>query len=231
MRSVHTLASVQAHFGPTSLPCLARGTPGRFNCCAVSFTLPPSCPPWLHGRYPLRRYYGDSDSCPAPSSTRTGLLDYRTCISGHSVSNHPMRPRLPAILLAPVGLGLRFAFCRYRRFFGFRSLQAVSSVASGRIEFVSRASNARLFYGLSFRFQLLSTPRDQCLASRQTHPALPALSRKKSVAFPIIIWDVHSCERRCSFTTWEGRLPAASARNATKRSTNPSHGTSALTLT
>jgi hypothetical protein len=159
MRSVHTLASVQAHGGPTSLPCLARGTPGRFICCAVSFTLPPSYPPWLHGHYPLHRYYGNSDSCPAPSSTRTGLLDYRTGTCGHSVSNHPMRPRFPAILLVPGGLGLRFAFCRYRRFFGFRSLQAVSSVASGRIEFVSRASNARQFYGLSFRFQLLPTPR------------------------------------------------------------------------
>ncbi len=73
-------------------------------CDCVSFTLPPSCPPWLHGHYPLRSYYGDSDSCPAPSSTRTGLLDYRVCISRHSVSNHPMRPRLPAMLLAPGGL-------------------------------------------------------------------------------------------------------------------------------
>ena len=159
MRSVHTLASVQSHFGGTSLPCLACGTPGSLNCVCVSFTLPPSCPPWLHGHYPLPRYYGDSVSCPAPSSTRSGLLDYRSCISRHSVSNHPMRPRLPAILLAPGGLGLRLAFCRYRRFFGLRSLLAVSSVASGRIEFVSRASNARQFYGLSFRFQLLSTPR------------------------------------------------------------------------
>jgi hypothetical protein len=129
------------------------------NCDCVSFTHPPSCPPWLHGRYPLPRYYGDSDSCPAPSSTRTGLLDYRTCISRHSVSNHPMRPRLPAMLLVPGGLGLRFALCRYRRFFGLRSSLAVWSVASGRIEFVSRAFQARQFYGLSFRFQLLSPSR------------------------------------------------------------------------
>src|SRR5580658_180945 len=131
MRSVHTLASVQSHFGGTSLPCLAplwRGTPGSLNCVCVSFTLPPSCPPWLHGHYPLRSYYGDSDSCPAPSSARTGLLDYRTCISRHSVSNHPMRPRLPAMLRVPGGLGPRFAFGRYRRFFGLRSLLAVSSV-------------------------------------------------------------------------------------------------------
>ena len=129
MRSAHTPASVQAHCRATSLPCLALGTPGSSICCGVSFTLPPSCPPWLHGRYPLLRYYGDSDSCPAPSSTRTGLLDYRTCISGHSVSNHPMRPRLPALLLAPGGLGPRFAWLGYRRFFGLRSFLAVSSVA------------------------------------------------------------------------------------------------------
>jgi hypothetical protein len=132
-------------------------TPGRLNCGCVSFTLPPSCPPWLHGHYPLRRYYGDSDSCPAPSSSRIGLLDYRTCIAGHSVSNHPMRPRSPAMLLVPGGLDPRFALDRSRRFFGLRSLLAVSSVASGRIEFVSRATWVHLFYGLSFRFQLLST--------------------------------------------------------------------------
>ena len=112
MRSVHTLASVQSHLWGTSLPCLAIGTPGSLNCDCVSFTLPPSCPPWLHGHYPLRSYYGDSDSCPAPSSTRTGLLDYQVCISRHSVSNHPMRPRFPAMLLVPGGLDLRFAFCR-----------------------------------------------------------------------------------------------------------------------
>jgi len=105
------------------------GTRVGLSSGILSFIRPPSCPPWLHGHYPLRSYYGDSDSCPAPSSTRTGLLDYRTCISGHSVSIHPMRPRLPAILLAPGGLGLRFALDRYRRFFGLRSFLAVSSVA------------------------------------------------------------------------------------------------------
>jgi hypothetical protein len=135
------------------------GTRVGLSSGILSFIRPPSCPPWLHGHYPLRSYYGDSDSCPALSSTQTGLLDYRVCISRHSVSNHPMRPRLPAMLLVPGGLGPRFAFCRYRRFFGLRSLLAVSSVAYGRIEFVSRAVLARQFYGLSFRFQLLSTPR------------------------------------------------------------------------
>src|SRR5687767_979339 len=50
-------------------------------------------------------------------------------------------------------------FSSYRRFFGLRSLLAVSSVAYGRIEFVSRASFCLQFYGLSVHFQLLSTSR------------------------------------------------------------------------
>ena len=69
-----------------------------------------------------------------------------------------MRPRLPAMLLAPGGLGLRFAPSGYRRFFGFRSLLAVSSVACSRIEFVSRGQTFPQLYGLSVHFQLLSTP-------------------------------------------------------------------------
>src|SRR6185436_6023184 len=69
-----------------------------------------------------------------------------------------MRPRLPAILSAPGGLGHRFALDCSRRYFGLRTLLAVSSVASGRIEFVSRPAIGPLFYGLSVHFQLLSTP-------------------------------------------------------------------------
>ena len=69
-----------------------------------------------------------------------------------------MRPRLPAILHVPGGLGHRFALFGYRQFFGLRSWLAVSSVASGRIEFVSQHSIAPQFYGLSVHFQLLSTP-------------------------------------------------------------------------
>ena len=68
-----------------------------------------------------------------------------------------MRPRLPAMLGAPGGLGLRFALIRYRRFLGLRTFLAVSSVASGRIEFVSQPAIGPQFYGLSIHFQLLST--------------------------------------------------------------------------
>src|ERR1039457_4917982 len=66
-----------------------------------TFRLQP--PPWLHGHCPLRRYYGDSDSCPAPSSTRTGLLDYRTCLSRHSVSNPPLGSTVIARFVATTG--------------------------------------------------------------------------------------------------------------------------------
>ena len=69
-----------------------------------SISHPLSCIPWLHGRYPLRRYYGRSDSQraalrallwfghehrPVPS----GLPDYCAQTSDHSVSNHRWRDR------------------------------------------------------------------------------------------------------------------------------------------
>src|SRR6266436_6266540 len=67
----------------------------------------------------------------------------------------------------------------YRRFFGLRSLLAVSSVAYGRIEFVSRAFVRPQFYGLSVHFQLLSTSRCRdavtfgCLAESTAREGLP----------------------------------------------------------
>ncbi len=63
------------HFRCDPLPCLANGTRGSLCCSCASLMRPPSYPPWLHGHYSLHRYYEDSDSCPAPSSTRTGILD------------------------------------------------------------------------------------------------------------------------------------------------------------
>lgn len=134
-RSVHNPSSVHSHIGGTSLPCLAKGTPGSLICSCVSLTLPPSCPPSLHGRYPLLRYYEDSDSCPAPFRTRTGILGSRTRASGHSVSTHQMRP-CDGYALAPPQAWPPTRLGGYRRFFGLRSFPAVSSVASSRIEFV-----------------------------------------------------------------------------------------------
>ena len=129
--------AIEPHACCITLPCLASGTRGSLFCRCVSLMLPPSYPPWLGDHYSLLRYYEGSDSCPAPSSTRTGLLDYGACTSRPPVSNHPMRP-CPCHASGsgqawpPIRLG------SYRRFVGLRSLHAVSSVASGRIEFVSR---------------------------------------------------------------------------------------------
>ena len=107
----------------------------QLNCRVASLTLPPSCPPWLHGRYPLHRSYEDSDSCSAPFCTRTGILGSCTDASGHSVSTHVIRPcASDALALAQAWPPTRFG--GYRRFFGFRTLLAVSSVVSSRIEFV-----------------------------------------------------------------------------------------------
>jgi len=107
MRSVHTTASVHSHWGGTSLPCLAFGTPVSSICSCVSFTLPLSCPPWLHGHYPFHRYYGDSDSCPAPFNTRAGILGSCSYASRHSISTHPMHPIRVNALFATRWLGLR----------------------------------------------------------------------------------------------------------------------------
>ena len=109
-----------------------------------------------------------------------------------------MRPRLPAMLLAPGGLGHRFALCRYRRFFGLRTSPVVSSVASGRIEFVSQPSIGPQFYGLSVHFQLLSTPcrHDAVTFSfwreappeRDSHPPVHAHSQAH--------WSLSRCDRQ-----------------------------------
>ena len=67
MRSVQTSASVRSHCGGTSLPCLARGTPGRFNCSVWFIAPSPSCPPFTLSCFHRRlRYYEDSDSYAAP---------------------------------------------------------------------------------------------------------------------------------------------------------------------
>jgi len=156
MRSVHTAASVHSHWGGTSLPCLASGTPGSLICSCVSFTLPLSCPPSLHGRYPLLGYYEDSDFCPALFGTRTGILGSLTCASGHSVSIHRMRPcRGYASLRFRLGLRLALGaiggssdFVQYPQ-----SRQSHPAASSS----YCRSSLDLSVYGLSFHFQLLST--------------------------------------------------------------------------
>ena len=120
--------AIHPHFCCLTLPCLACGTRGSFGCSRVSVMLPPSYPPWLHGRYPLHCYYGGSDSCLAPSRTKTGILDYQTRTSRHPVSNHPMRP-VPGYASCSRSAWPPTRLAGYRRFFGLRTSLAVSSVA------------------------------------------------------------------------------------------------------
>ena len=197
MRSVHTLASVQAHCWGTSPPCLAFGTPGSSNCVCVSFTRSPSCPPWLHGHYPLHRYYEDSDSCPAPSSARQVSLIHEQALPDIPSPTTPCAPA-PAMLCVPGRLGPPIRLAGYRRFFGLRSLVAVSSVASGRIEFVSQPAIGPQLYGLSVHFQLLSTPPhgDAVTFScwrlappeRDSHPPMHAHSQAHDCASPLALF-------------------------------------------
>src|SRR4051812_50145960 len=106
-----------------------------------------------------------------------------------------MRHRLPAMLSAPDGLGPRFVpqARDYRRFFGLRTLLACSSVASGRIEFVSQRSIAPLFYGLSVHFQLLSTP---CRHDAVTFSYLAGSSASEGLAPSVHAhFQAHECAR------------------------------------
>ena len=194
MRWVHTLASVHSQWGGTSLPCLACGTPGRLICSCVGFTLSLSCPPWLHGRYPLQRYYGDSDPCSAPVGTRTGILDYGACTSRHSVSNHPMRPRsrqcfwlraglAPDSRLTAIGGASDFAHYSQSR----QSHKAVSSLCrnarwrrcSTDYPFTSSCSPPRVT-----TTQLLSVTRREAPPARDFHPPCILPLKRTSAAVP-----------------------------------------------
>ncbi len=65
MRSVQTLRSTHPHRSRASPACvggLAAATGASLSSSFCCFTHPLSCVPSLHGRYPLPRYYGRSDS-------------------------------------------------------------------------------------------------------------------------------------------------------------------------
>lgn len=104
-----------------------------------------------------------------------------------------MRPCLPAILRIPGRLGLRLALVGGRRFFGLRSLLAVSSVASGRIEFVSqclvhRSSTDYLFTSSCSpprvaTAQLLSVTRREAPPVRDLHPLCTLTLKRTSADF------------------------------------------------
>ena len=156
MRSVHTLASVHAHWGATSLPCLARGTPGRFNCIVVSFTPSLSCPPWLHGHYPLPRYYGDSDSCSARSGTEQVSLVHTLELLDIPSPTTPCAP-VCRHCFGSGRLGQRFALGAIVSSSDFAHHMQAHQSHQAESSLCRRVQGTRLFYGLSFHFQLLST--------------------------------------------------------------------------
>jgi len=194
LRSVHTAASVPSHWGDTALPGLAFGTPGSLICSCISFPLPPACPPWLHGRYPLHRCYEGSDSCPAPAAPGQVSLVHQFVLPDlPSVPSPPTEYRpcggnalLPPQAWPPIRLG------GYRRGFGFRAVPAVSSVVSSSDRDSPLDSSV---YGLSLHFQLLSTlPRGDAVTfsywrlappERDFHPlALAAPKRTRAGGTP-----------------------------------------------
>ena len=114
LRSVQTQRSTQPNGAWLSSACLGKAaTAADFESWFGSIPQPLSCVPWLHGRYPFRRYYGRSDSRRAAlracwnlasfgSELRlppVGLPDYGTGPSGHSGSNQQRDDRgLPGCL-------------------------------------------------------------------------------------------------------------------------------------
>ena len=115
--------------------------------------------PSLHGRYPLLRYYGRSDSrqpdartlCPSHPPALAGLPDCSQWTSGHSVSNHQCDDRgLPG---CPA-----FRLLAYRPLCRLRLSLADSPVHTDRIEFTAAAPLDHLCYGLVVLVPLLSTP-------------------------------------------------------------------------
>jgi hypothetical protein len=96
MRSVHTwLEPVErVTFRRVSPACLGtHATVAGVVEPDMSFTLSPSCRPWLHGRYPLHSYYGDSDSRAAPFEHRRGSL----CLCHDAFGPFSLQPPLHRI--------------------------------------------------------------------------------------------------------------------------------------
>ena len=143
------------------------------------FALPLPCLPWLHGRYPLPRYYGGSDSCRAVLRAAaamnavlspTGLPAYLAYASCHSVSNHPpVRWRLfvGSLFLsarAPGPTGLlrqRRSSSRSGRLGLWGALRSALAGSSHRLaESSSRCfvNTRNLCYGLAVHLRQLPTP-------------------------------------------------------------------------
>jgi len=135
------------------------GTLAGLSSVIPSFILPLSCVPWLHGHYPLLRYYGRSDSRWAAlrasgamntvAPQRVSLITV-TGASSHSVSNHQRDDRGPPGCPA-------FRLAAYRPLYRLRPSLAGSPVLADRIEFTADCPTAALCYGLVVLVPLLST--------------------------------------------------------------------------
>jgi len=159
---------------------------------------PLSCVPWLHGRYPLRSYYGRSDSRraalrvhdPGRRFAPAGLPDYRGQTSGHSVSNHRRNDRGLTRLSGDSARA-------YRPLYRLRQSLEGSPIHADRIEFTCLCIS-RLCYGLVVLVPLLSTP---CCHDAVT-VRYPTALRRRGTDFHRSVFppsQAHERRRRAAF--------------------------------
>ena len=120
MRSVQTQRSTHHHWSRASSACIGvAATLVDFPSLFCSIAHPLSCVPWLHGRYPLPRYYGRSDShraalracamntaCPRRVSL-IPLLGLPTILSPTISATTEDRPAASGFAPAPTGFATR----------------------------------------------------------------------------------------------------------------------------
>src|ERR1700745_4469935 len=110
MRSVQTVGSTQSQRARLSPPCVSvAGTADGVCSIGLSFTLPPSCPPWLHVRYPasalLRRLCHLPDTVLRALPTAMNAVPSRIVIPDSCRSTfHTFYLHPPLAFLFPVSL-------------------------------------------------------------------------------------------------------------------------------
>ncbi len=173
MRAVQTERSTHHHRWQVSPACVGEaGAPVPATVAGLSsllwfITHPLSCVPWLHGRYPLPRYYGRSDSDDDGSSAREGHEHRSVSPSVSLIAVHG----LPAIL-SPTIRGMtgdcpvvrRFGLCILSPADRLRLSLADSPITADRIEFTLPPGQGK---------HLLRTGHSPSVA---LHPGLPRRS-------------------------------------------------------
>jgi hypothetical protein len=155
MRSVHTLASVHVHWGATSLPCLARGTPGRFNCILF--------PSRLHFPVPLgstviTRFLATTGTLtPVPLVLAQNRSPWFTHLNFWIFRLQPPHALLSRHCFGSGRLGQRFALAAIVSSSDFAHHMQAHQSHQAESSLCRRVQGTRLFYGLSLHFQLLST--------------------------------------------------------------------------